>query len=347
MKVSLRELASHLGAKVSAHDALDLVIDDLAGLETAGPSSLSFLANPKYEAFLYHTQAAAVLVSESFAPKETVQAVLLRVPDPYLSFTTVLEQAALRRAETGTGVHPTAVIEAGAKIGESVYIGPFAHIGKDVTISDHCRIYPFVSVGAGATVGEKSILYPHVSVYAGCNIGKGCIIHAGTVLGSDGFGFAPQDDGTYRKIPQLGNVKLGDGVEIGSNSCIDRATVGSTMIHAGVKLDNLVQVAHNVEIGEHSVIAAQAGIAGSSKLGKGVMVGGQAGFVGHIQIADGTKVDAQSGVNKSISKPGQAFRGSPIQAHRQQLKSELMFRKLVEMEERIRALEAAQKGAVK
>ncbi|MDP5170768.1 MAG: UDP-3-O-(3-hydroxymyristoyl)glucosamine N-acyltransferase, partial [Bacteroidia bacterium] len=337
-KASLQDIAAMLGATIEGDPST--MIDDLAGLDVAGPSALSFFANPKYEQLVYRTHAAAVLVSHAFSPKQSVPASLLRVEDPYLAFTQILEMVAAQMAETGTGVHASAVIETNAVVAEDAFVGAFAYVGPGAIIGPGARIYPHAYIGKGVVVGDNSHIFPHATIYHGCKIGKSCIVHAGTVVGADGFGFAPQADGSYRKIPQLGIVELADGVELGANSCIDRATTGKTYLKAGAKVDNLVQIAHNVEIGEHSVIAAQTGISGSTVLGKGVMVGGQAGFVGHISIADGTKVDAQSGVNKTIKEPGQAFRGSPIQPHRNQLKSELMFRKLVEMEERIRFLES-------
>lgn len=337
MKATLEQIAALLHARLEGDG--QVMIDDLAGLETAGPHALSFLGNPKYEPLVYETQAGGVLVPMDFAPRKPVSGALLRVENPYLAFTRLLEEVARMRQDRSTGIDPKASVDPTAKVDPTAYVGPFACIGKEAVVGPGARIHAFAFLGTGVEVGENSIIHPHVAVYEGCKVGANCLIHAGTVVGADGFGFAPQPDGTYRKIPQLGVVVLEDGVEIGANSCIDRATMGATTLASGAKLDNLVQVAHNAFIGENSVIAAQAGIAGSTRLGRQVMVGGQAGFVGHITIADGTKIDAQSGVNKTIEEPGQAFRGSPIQPHRQQLRSELMFRKLVEMEARIRSLE--------
>lgn len=316
------------------------VIDDIAGLDQATTNCLSFLANPKYEPLVYTTSAGALLVSVDFVPKSPVSASLIRVEDPYSAFTTILEFVSAQLQQTPRGIHATAVIEQTAEVGDNVYLGAYSFVSKGAQIGSGAVIHPFVFIGPGATIGKETVIYPHVAIYHGTKIGDRCRIHSGTVIGADGFGFAPQADGTFKKIPQLGIVEVEHGVEIGSNTCIDRATIGKTVIKAGVKLDNLVQVAHNVEIGEHTVVAAQSGISGSTTLGKSVMVGGQAGFVGHIHIADGTRIDAQSGVNKSIKEPNLAFRGSPIQVHRQQLKSELYFRKLVDMEARIRDLEA-------
>ncbi len=316
------------------------VIDDIAGLDQAEVNCLSFLANPKYEPLVYTTGAGALLVSMDFVPKSPLSASLIRVKDPYSAFTTLLEMIAAQVQRTPKGIHETAVVEEDAEIGSDVYLGAYSFVSKGAKIGNGAIIHPFTFIGPGVSIGSETIIYPHVAIYHGTNIGDRCRIHSGTVIGADGFGFAPQADGTFKKIPQLGIVEVEDGVEIGANACIDRATIGKTLIKAGVKLDNLVQVAHNVQIGEHTVVAAQSGISGSTTLGKSVMVGGQAGFVGHIKIADGTRIDAQSGVNKSIKEPNLAFRGSPIQVHRQQLKSELYFRKLVDMEARIRDLES-------
>lgn len=338
MKATVQEIALLLGATVEG-DA-SKVIDDIAGLDQANTNSLSFLANPKYESLVYTTAAGALLVSRDFTPKTPLSAALIRVEDPYSAFTTILEVVAAQMQHTPVGIHETAIVEDDAVIGINVYLGAYTYVSKGATIRNGAVIHPFSFIGPGVSVGEESIIYPHVAIYHGTKIGAHCRIHSGTVIGADGFGFAPQSDGTFKKIPQLGIVEVEDGVEIGANACIDRATIGKTLIKKGVKLDNLVQVAHNVEVGEHSVVAAQSGISGSTTLGRSVMVGGQAGFVGHIKIADGTRIDAQSGVNKSIKEPNLAFRGSPIQVHRQQLKSELYFRKLVDMEARIRDLEA-------
>ena len=231
------------------------------------------------------------------------------------------------------------MVDPDAEIGEDVYIGAYAYISAGAKISKGCKIHPFAFVGKNVSIGDYSILNPHVCLYDNTQIGKNCILHTGAKVGTDGFGFAPQEDGSLKKIPHLGNVVLEDEVEVGANTTIDRGTMGATRIKKGTKLDNLVQIAHNVEVGSYTVIAAQTGVAGSTKLGKNVMIGGQVGIVGHLNIADYTKIDAQSGVNKSIKKEGQAFRGSPIQLHRDQLKSELMFRKLVSMQNRIEEME--------
>ncbi len=340
MKASIKEIAHLIGAEVEGDP--ETVIDQISGLDQAGKGCLSFLANPKYEPLIYATGAEAVIVSTDFKPKRNLTPTLLRVADPYSAFSGLLEFVAAQQSNfPRLGIHSSAIIEEGANVDPEAHIGSYCYVSAGATIDKGAILFPFVFVGKEAAVGQNSTLHAHVTIYHGCRIGKQVTIHAGSVIGADGFGFAPQSDGSFKKVPQLGIVEIEDDVEIGANSCIDRATIGTTIIRRGAKIDNLVQIAHNVEIGSSSAVAAQTGISGSTKLGKHVMVGGQAGFVGHIEIADGTKIDAQSGVNRSIQEPGKAFRGSPIQPHRQQLKSELMFRKLAEMEQRIRMLEQA------
>ena len=336
MKLSVEKIAQLIGAEIEGDPSAE--IDQIAKIEEGNPGSICFLANPKYIPFLYTTRATAVIISRTFQATEPVSAILLRVDDPYSAFTQLLRLAQQAQQPDG-GIEQPSFIHETAQVGKQPYIGAFSYIGKGAVIGDHVKIYPNTYIGAGSVVGDGSILYPGVTVYHGCNIGKNCILHAGVCIGSDGFGFAPQADGTFEKIPQTGGVVLGDDVEIGANATIDRATLGNTEIDAGVKLDNLVQIAHNVKIGSHTVIAAQAGISGSTHIGAGCMVGGQAGLVGHLRIADGTKIDAQSGVIKSVSQSGLAFRGSPAQPYRQQLKSEILFRRLEEMNKRLQELE--------
>jgi UDP-3-O-[3-hydroxymyristoyl] glucosamine N-acyltransferase len=339
MKFTVNHIAHLLGAHIEGDAAVE--IEQLAKIETALPGSLTFLANPKYEPYLYQTQASAVIVHQDFVPQQAVSATLLRVADPYAAFTRLLEEITPSASTPPAGIDPLAYVSPEAHLGQGVSVGAFAYIAAGAVIGDGACIYPQVYVGDRAKVGARTVIYPQVSIYHGCEVGEDCILHAGCRIGSDGFGFAPQPDGSFKKIPQTGNVVLENEVEVGANTCIDRATLGHTRIGRGVKLDNLVQIAHNVEINPYTVVAAQAGIAGSTHLGSGCMIGGQAGIVGHLRIADRTLIDAQSGVNRSIKQAGQAFRGSPVQPHRQQLKSEVMFRKLEDMYRRIQALEAA------
>jgi UDP-3-O-[3-hydroxymyristoyl] glucosamine N-acyltransferase len=337
MKLSVEKIAGLLGADIEGDATTE--VDKIAKIEEGTPGSICFLANPKYIPFLYTTQATAVIVSRDFQPTQSYSATLLRVDDPYGAFRRLLEMAQ-QAQQPEEGIEQPSFVHATATMGSGVYIGAFAYIGKGAKIGNGARIYPHCYVGEGVEIGEGTILYPGVTVYAGCKVGKRSLLHAGVCIGSDGFGFAPQEDGSFAKIPQTGGVIVGDDVEIGANAAIDRATMGNTELSNGVKLDNLVHIAHNVTIGMHTAIAAQVGIAGSTQVGTGCMMGGQAGIAGHLRIANGTKIDAQSGINKSILDEGLAFRGSPAQRYRQQLKSEVLFRKLEEMQQKIQQLES-------
>jgi UDP-3-O-[3-hydroxymyristoyl] glucosamine N-acyltransferase len=277
--------------------------------------------------------------NESLELKQPVTATLIRVPDAYTAFATLLEKYQQLQAQQFIGIEQPSYIHAAASIGKDVFIGAFAYISKNVQLADGVKIFPNVFIGAGVSIGANTIIHPGVKIYHDTVIGKNVTIHAGTVIGSDGFGFAPQSDGTYKKIPQTGNVIIEDNVEIGANTAIDRATIGSTIIKAGAKLDNLLQIAHNAEVGSNTVIAAQAGVSGSTKIGKNVMIGGQAGIVGHLQIADGCKINAQSGVSKSMLTPGSAVTGSPAYDYTSALRSQAVARRLPELEKRITELE--------
>jgi UDP-3-O-[3-hydroxymyristoyl] glucosamine N-acyltransferase len=316
-----------------------VTVNSFGKIEEAKEGQLSFLANPKYEDFLYSTSASVIIINQNLALKQPVQATLIKVPDAYSAFAQLLSAYQEMMSKQLRGIQEPSHIPASAKIGENVYIGAFSFIGENVEIGDNVKIYPQVFIGNDVKIGENTILHPGVKIYHQCVAGKNVTIHAGSIIGSDGFGFAPQQDGTYKKIPQIGNVVIGDNVEIGSNCSIDRATIGSTVIHAGAKLDNLIQIAHNVEIGSFTVIAAQSGISGSTKIGKNVMIGGQAGIVGHVLIADGTKINAQSGVTKSIKEPNQAVSGSPAFEYGATLRSQAVQRNLPVLEKRISELE--------
>ncbi|MEM7371227.1 MAG: UDP-3-O-(3-hydroxymyristoyl)glucosamine N-acyltransferase [Bacteroidota bacterium] len=337
MNLRISQIAELIQAKIEGN--ADLYIQSLAKIETAKQGELSFLGNLRYESFLYSSNASAIIVDENFTPSQEINPTLLRVANPYEAFRLLLSHVSEADAASHQGIEELAFVHADATIGKEVSIGAFSYISEGVVIGDNVRIFPGTFVGKGVEIGSHTTIASNVSIYHACKIGQHCLIHAGTVIGSDGFGFLPQPDGSFQKVPQTGNVVIEDGVEIGANCCIDRATLGSTTIRSGAKLDNLIQLAHNVEIGSHSVIAAQAGIAGSSKLGAYCMIGGQVGIVGHLEIADQTRIDAQSGVNRSIKQSGQAFRGSPIQAFRQQLKSEVLFRKLTELSQQIHNLQ--------
>lgn len=314
-------------------------VNSFGKIEEAGEGQLSFLANPKYEDYIYTTKASVIIINEGFQLKQPVKAALIRVADAYTAFATLLSKYQEIMQQQLSGVQEPSYIAKTAVYGQQVFIGAFAYLGEKVKIGNNTKIYPNAFIGDNVSVGDNCIIHPGVKIYHDCVIGNNVIIHAGTVIGSDGFGFAPQADGSFKKVPQIGNVVIQDNVEIGANATIDRATIGSTLIKSGAKLDNLIQIAHNVEIGNSTVIAAQAGVSGSTKIGNGVMIGGQAGIVGHIQLGDGAKVNAQSGVSKSID-PGKAVTGSPAYDYTAALRSQAVTRKLPELEKRVKELEA-------
>lgn len=314
-------------------------VNSFGKIEEAGEGQLSFLANPKYEDYIYTTKASVIIINEGFQLKQPVQATLIRVTDAYTAFATLLSKYQEIMQQQLSGVQEPSYIAKTAVYGQQVFIGAFAYLGEKVKIGNNTKVYPNAFIGDNVSVGDNCIIHPGVKIYHDCVIGNNVIIHAGTVIGSDGFGFAPQADGSFKKVPQIGNVVIQDNVEIGANATIDRATIGSTLIKSGAKLDNLIQIAHNVEIGNSTVIAAQAGVSGSTKIGNGVMIGGQAGIVGHIQLGDGAKVNAQSGVSKSID-PGKAVTGSPAYDYTAALRSQAVTRKLPELEKRVKELEA-------
>ena len=336
MEFTAQTIAGFLKGEIEGDPGIK--VNTVAKIEEGHEGALSFLANPKYEHYIYTTSSSVVLVNKTFMPSEKVKATLIRVDNAYESFASLLRLVDQTRPRK-KGIHPTAVIESTANVGTDVYIGPYAYIGENCQIGDGCSIYPDVYIGDNTRVGGKCILYPGVKVYHECILGEGCIIHAGSVIGSDGFGFAPQSDNEYMKIPQLGNVVLEENVEIGANVTIDRATMGSTIIRKGVKLDNLIQVGHNVEVGENTVMAAQCGISGSTKLGKNCMIGGQVGFAGHIRIANGTKIGAQAGILSEIKEENTAIIGSPAIEIRQFMKSSVLFKRLPDMNARLNSLE--------
>jgi|WetSurSiteA1Bulk_404760.scaffolds.fasta_scaffold04012_3 UDP-3-O-[3-hydroxymyristoyl] glucosamine N-acyltransferase len=313
-------------------------VNTIARIEEGHPGALSFLANPKYEHYIYSTESSIVLVNNSFVPSGKIEATLIKVEDAYRSFATLLQMVDQARPRK-KGVHNTAIIEATAAVGENVYIGPYVYIGENCKIGDNCSLYPHVYVGDNTSIGKKSILNPGVKIYHDCIIGESCTIHAGTVIGSDGFGFAPQSESEFMKIPQLGNVVIEDNVEIGANVAIDRATMGSTIIKKGVKLDNLIQIGHNVEIGENTVMAGQTGISGSTKVGKNCMFGGQVGLAGHLKVADGTRIGAQSGIPGDVKKENSVLLGYPAIDARDFMRSSVVFKNLPEVKKKIDDLE--------
>lgn len=336
MEFTASAIAGFLNGKIEGNP--DVKVNTIAKIEEGHEGALSFLANPKYEHYIYATDSSIVLVNKSFVPSAKINATLIRVENAYESFASLLRMVDQARPRK-KGIHPTAVIEVTAKVGNDVYIGPYVYIGDNCQIGDECSLYANVYIGDNTKVDSRSIVYMGVKIYHECLVGKGCIIHAGTVIGSDGFGFAPQSGNEYMKIPQLGNVILEDNVEIGANVTIDRATMGSTIIRRGVKLDNLIQVGHNVEIGDNTVMAAQTGISGSTKIGKNCMFGGQVGIAGHIKIADGSKVGAQAGILSGIKEENTAIIGSPAFGIRQFMKSSVLFQRLPDLKIRIDNIE--------
>lgn len=337
MQFTAGQIADIIDGKVEGDR--DVAVSSFGKIEEAQAGQLSFLANPKYEDFLYSTKASIIIVNKTIELKQPLSATLVRVQDPYSSFATLLDTYQQIKTQQLTGIQEPVYIHATAKKGDNVFIGAFAYIGENVIIGNDVKIFPNTYVGNNVSIGDDTIIHPGVKIYHDCILGKNVKIHAGAVIGSDGFGFAPQADGTFKKVPQIGNVIIEDDVEIGANATIDRATLGSTLIKKGAKLDNLIQVAHNVEVGHNTVIAAQAGVSGSTKIGNNVMIGGQAGIVGHLTIADGSKINAQSGVSKSIKSPNTAVTGSPAFEYTSALRSQAVNRNLPEMEKRLSELE--------
>ena len=328
MEFSIKQIAHLLGGEVKGNG--DILINNFAKIEEGKPGCISFLANPKYESFLYSTESSVVLVSRTFEPKQEITTNLIFVEDPYLAISSLMAEYQKLTQATQSGISEMTSIDAQAQLAENVYVGPFSFIASGVKIGKNTQIHPQVFIGKNVYIGNNTILHAGVKVYSDCIIGNNCIIHAGAVIGSDGFGFVPNSEGIYQDIPQLGNVLIEDNVSIGANSTVDRATMGSTKIAKGVKLDNMVQIGHNVEIGENTVIASQTGVAGSTKIGKSCLIGGQVGFAGHIKIADGTQIGAQSGVGKNIETPNQALSGRPLLPIKDHLKLLVNLRRLNE-----------------
>lgn len=329
MEFTVQQIADLLHGQVEGDGARK--ISALAKIEEAGENALAFLSNLKYEPFLYTTKAGAVIVSDKLELKQPVAAALIRVADPYTSFSVLLDEYQKALSGLRLGVEEPCFMGADSSIGQKHYRGAFSYIGYRCRIGENVRIFPQAYIGDNVTIGDNTIIYAGARIYSNTVIGKNCVVHAGAVLGSDGFGFAPQADGSYKAIPQIGNVVLEDDVSIGANTTIDCATMGSTIIHKGSKIDNLVQIAHNVEVGQHTVVAAQAGISGSSKIGNHCVIAGQVGIVGHITLANRTTIGAQSGVSKSVKEEGKILQGSPAFDYKQNLRSQTVFRKLPEI----------------
>jgi UDP-3-O-[3-hydroxymyristoyl] glucosamine N-acyltransferase len=303
------------------------------------PGEISFLANPKYEDFLYTTKASVIIVNESLVLKKKIGATLIRVSDAYAAFATLQTKYQEMKNENLVGIQSPSFIASTAKLGEQNFVAAFAYIGENVKTGNNVKIFPSAVIGENVSIGNNVTIHAGVIIYSDCVLGNNITIHSGSIIGSDGFGFAPKADGSYQKIPQLGNVIIEDDVEIGSNTTVDRATIGSTIIKKGVKIDNLIQIAHNVEIGENTVIAAQVGISGSTKIGKGVMMGGQSGTIGHIVIADGIKIAARTGITKDFKEAGITLSGYPAREQSAFLRAQVAQKKLPALEKRVKELE--------
>jgi UDP-3-O-[3-hydroxymyristoyl] glucosamine N-acyltransferase len=333
MEFTVQQIADLLQGQVQGDG--QATVNRLAKIEEGTPGALSFLSNPKYEHFLYTTGASAVIVAKTLELKQTVATNLILVDDPYSAFSTLLEVYQQALASMREGVEEPCFIGEKSTIGPNHYRGAFSYIGKNCRVGKNVHIYPNAYIGDNVTIGDNTVIYAGAKIYPDTVIGNSCTIHAGAVVGSDGFGFAPQKDGSYKTIPQIGNVVLEDHVSIGANATIDCATMGSTIIRLGSKIDNLVQIAHNVEIGQHTVVAAQTGISGSTKIGNHCTIAGQVGIVGHISIADKTIVGAQSGVSKNIKESGTFIQGSPAFDYKQNLRAMSVFRKLPELQKQV------------
>lgn len=327
MEFTAKQIADFLQGEVEGNP--DVKVNNFAKIEEGKPGTLAFLSNPKYTHYIYDTKADIVLVNADFKAKKEIKATLIRVANSYEALAKLLELVE-KSKPSKVGVEPMSYVAPSAKIGKEVYVAGFAYVGENVVVGDNSKVFPHVFIGENVVIGNNVTLYSGVKIYAGCKIGDNSIIHAGAVIGSDGFGFAPQADGSYHKIPQMGNVVIEKNVEIGANTVIDRAVMDSTIIREGVKLDNLIQIAHNVEIGKHTVIASQSGVSGSTKIGKNCVFGGQVGLAGHLKVGNNVKLGAQSGIMKNLKENSELI-GSPAIPIRDWYKSSVIFGKLPEM----------------
>lgn len=335
MKFTAAQIAEILEGKVEGNP--DVEVSGLAKIEEGTKGTLTFLANPKYSPFIYSTNASICIVAEDFKPEQKINTTLIKVEDPYQSFSKLLEfydQVKMNKL----GIETPSFISDSANYGKDIYVGAFAYIGNNVTLGNHVKIYPNAYIGDNVRIGDHVVIFSGAKIYSETLIGNYCVVHSGAVVGSDGFGFAPVDGGDFLKIPQIGNVILEDYVDIGAGTTIDRATLGSTIIRKGVKLDNQIQIAHNVEIGEHTVIAAQTGVAGSTKIGKNCLIGGQVGIVGHITIGDRVKIQAQSGIGRNV-KNDEVLQGSPALSYGDFNKSYVHFKNLPKSMEKLENIE--------
>ena len=331
MKFTAAQIAGILNGQVDGDP--DVEVFKLAKIEEGSKGALTFLANPKYTPFIYQTKASATIVGKAFVPENPISTTLIRVDDAYKAFSTLLEYYHKVKQDKH-GIENPHYIDETAVYGEHVYIGAFAYIGANVRIGDNVKIYPNTYIGDNVTIGDNSVLFAGAKIYADCEIGKNCVINSGVIIGADGFGFAPDENGRYQKVPQTGNVIIEDDVDVGAGTTIDRATLGSTIIRRGVKLDNQIQIAHNVEIGENTVIAAQTGIAGSTKIGANCQFGGQVGIIGHLTIGDNVKVQAQSGIIGNV-KDNEILQGSPAFGYKNYNKSYVYFKNFPDLIKKI------------
>jgi len=335
MKFTALQIAEILNGTVDGDPETE--VDRLAKIEEGTEGSLTFLSNPKYTSYIYSTNASIAIVSDEFSIDQEIHTTLIRVKDPYKAFSTLLEyynQVKLNK----TGVEQPNFIAASSTYGENIYLGAFTYIGENVKIGDDVKIFPNTYIGDNVTIGDNTVIFPGVKIYSETVIGKSCVIHAGVVVGADGFGFSPGENGEYQKVPQIGNVIVEDNVDIGAGTTIDRATLGSTIIRSGVKLDNQIQIAHNVEIGNNTAIAAQTGIAGSTKIGKNCLIGGQVGLAGHLTIGDRVKIQAQSGIGRNIADD-EVIQGSPAFGYGDFNKSYVHFKNLPKIVNRLNKIE--------
>jgi UDP-3-O-[3-hydroxymyristoyl] glucosamine N-acyltransferase len=336
MQFKISDIASLIGGKIEGDG--NLLLSSVGKIESAKEGDISFLSNPKYESYIYDTNATAVLVSNTFEPKKSVKTTLIKVDDPYSSFTAILTEYSKLKTTNKIGIENPSYLHESIEQKEGLYLGRFAYVSEKCTIGHNVKIFPNAYIGSGVTIGDDCIIHPGVKIYSNTIIGNNCNIQANAVIGSDGFGFAPQDNGEYKPIPQIGNVIIEDNVSIGANCVVDCGTMGSTLIEKGTKIDNLVQVAHNVEIGKNNVIAAQAGISGSAKIGNNCMIGGQVGIAGHIFVANRTNVGAQAGILTPPKKEGESIWGSPSINIKDYMKSYVVFKKLPTLSQEISKL---------
>jgi UDP-3-O-[3-hydroxymyristoyl] glucosamine N-acyltransferase len=339
MEFTVSQIAVMLGGEVKGNGADK--VNMLAKIQDAKKGQIAFLSNPKYEQYIYTTQASAVIVKKDFAPKKEITSSLILVDDPYISFTLLLEEYHKLISFQKTGIEQPSYVGENTTTGSNIYRGAFSYLGNNTRVGDNVKIYPHVYIGDNVVIGNNTIIHPGVKIYSDTRIGNNCVIHSGTVIGSDGFGFAPQEDGTYKTIPQLGNVIIEDNVAIGGNTVVDCATLfgDSTFIRKGVKLDNLIQIAHNVEIGQNTVIAAQTGVSGSTKIGENCVIAGQVGVAGHLVITNNTSIGAQSGILKSIKNEGEKLLGSPAFDVKEYFRTYAVFKQLPDLNFRLRELE--------